>query len=763
MKTKIRILHIDDNIHDRQLIKDALQKEHHGFEVLEADSREKFERRLAEGGFDIILSDFNILGFDGLQVLQVVKEKNPDLPVIIVTGTGSEEIAIQAMKLGASDYVIKSVKHIQGLAPTIKSVLENKKIDEERKIALSALRESEELYRSIYDNSSVAILLTSPDGSISAANNFACNLFGMTEEEICKSGRNGLIDTLSPNLPILLEERNRTGRAKGELTFLKKDGTRFQAEVSSVVFLDKEYNKKTNMVIRDLTEQRQAEKQLWTLGKAIEQSPASIIITNANGRIEFTNAKFTSSMQYAPDEVKGEKPGIFEPGHNPPEVFGDIWKTIKSGNIWQGECQNRRKDGTTFWENVTISPLIDDIGQINNYILISEDISEKKKILDDLVIAKEKAEESNRLKTAFLQNISHEVRTPMNAIVGFSTFLNDPLLIQEKREQFSDIITQSCNQLLSIIDDLVAIATIETGQVKIQEREISLNSILKLLYEQFNLKAQTQNVLLGFKTTLSDLEADIRTDETKVTEVLSNLLNNALKFTRQGYVNFGCHIKDNFLEFYVEDNGIGIPPEMHNEIFERFRQVEVSTSRKFGGSGLGLSISKAYIELLGGKIWLSSEPGKGSVFYFTIPYKPITKDISPENQKNNQPAIEFEGNPTILVAEDEDSNYMLLKEFLADLKINMIRAVNGIEAVEICKANPHIDLILMDIKMPDMDGYEATKRIREFRPDLPIIAQTAYTSQSDKDKVLKYGCNDFISKPIQKDLLLSKIREQLAH
>ncbi len=351
----------------------------------------------------------------------------------------------------------------------------------------------------------------------------------------------------------------------------------------------------------------------------------------------------------------------------------------------------------------------------------------------------------------------------MNAIVGFSTFLNDPLLIQEKREHFSDIITQSCNQLLSIIDDLVAIATIETGQVKIQEREINLNSILKLLHEQFNLKAQTQNVLLGFKTTLSDLEANIRTDETKVTEVLSNLLNNALKFTRQGYVNFGCHIKDNFLEFYVDDNGIGIPPEMHDEIFERFRQVEVSTSRKFGGSGLGLSISKAYIELLCGKIWLSSEPDKGSVFYFTIPYKPIVKDISPENQKNNQPAIVFEGNPTILVAEDEDSNYMLLKEFLADLKINMIRAVNGIEAVEICKSNPHIDLILMDIKMPDMDGYEATKRIREFRPDLPIIAQTAYTSQSDKNKVLEYGCNDFISKPIQKDLLLSKIKEQLAH
>ena len=763
MQQKTRVLHIDDNLHDRQLVKDVLLNEHDEFEVVEADTRERFEHRIAQGHFDVVLSDFNILGFDGLQVLQIVKEKEPDLPVIIVTGTGSEEIAIQAMKMGAADYVIKSVKHIKGLVPTIKSVLKNKKISEERKNALSALRESEELYRSIYDNSSVAILLTSPDGNIFAANNFACRLFGMTEEEICKAGRSGLIDPLSPNLTILLEERNRTGRAKGELTFVKKDGTQFQAEVSSAIFMDKEQKEKTSMVIRDLTEQRQAEKQLQTLGKAIEQSPASIIITNDHGNIEFTNTKFTSYMQYTHEEVKGQKPGIFKPECCSPEIFKNMWKTIKSGNVWQGEFENRRKDGTMFWENVIISPLVDDAGQMVNYILISEDISEKKKILDDLVIAKEKAEESDQLKTAFLQNISHEIRTPMNAIIGFSGFLSDPAISPEKRTYYTEIIIQSTNQLLAIINDIVTIATIQTGQEKVQEKEFNLNSTFKILHKQFMELAQKQEVVMNYQTALPDAEATILTDPTKLTQILFNLVGNAVKFTKKGFVNFGYNMKGAYLEFYVEDTGIGISADMHDEIFERFRQVETMATRQFGGSGLGLSISKAYVELLGGKIWLKSELQRGSTFYFTILYKKPEPVYMKESIEPGGTGIDTGKPGTILVAEDEDSNFILIRELLSDLKVQLMRAVNGLEAVEACKTNAEIALVLMDIKMPKMDGFEATKQIKKLRPDLPVIAQTAYTSEADKNKAFASGCDDFISKPIRRDLLISKINEQFTN
>ncbi|NOU15996.1 MAG: response regulator [Bacteroidales bacterium] len=389
------------------------------------------------------------------------------------------------------------------------------------------------------------------------------------------------------------------------------------------------------------------------------------------------------------------------------------------------------------------------------------DITESK-LAEQLVIqAKDKAEESDRLKTAFLHNISHEIRTPINSIVGFSEFLNDPNLKPEKLKHFTEIITQSSYQLLSIISDIVSIATIEAGQEKINETELNLNSTLRMLNEQFQLKSQKENFCLILKHLLPDNEVTILTDETKLKQILTNLIGNAIKFTKQGYVNFGYHLKDNELKFFVEDTGIGIPPEMHDEIFKRFRQVENSTARQFGGSGLGLSISRAYVELLGGKIWLKSELDKGSTFYFTIPYKKIQKTPIIEKQLLKEMKNESDITKTILIAEDEDSNFMLLEEMLSCLNINIIRAINGIEAVNSCKLNNHIDIILMDIKMPIMDGYEATKQIKKIKPNLPIIAQTAYSTEVDRNKALASGCSDFISKPIKKNLLISKIKDQL--
>ena len=282
-----------------------------------------------------------------------------------------------------------------------------------------------------------------------------------------------------------------------------------------------------------------------------------------------------------------------------------------------------------------------------------------------------------------------------------------------------------------------------------------------MLFEQYSLSAQKKNILFSYKTPFPDDEAIITTDDTKFIEILSNLIDNAIKFTKQGSINFGYQLKENYLECYVEDTGIGILPEMHNEIFKRFRQVETTAARNYGGSGLGLSISQAYVELLGGKIWVKSEPGKGSIFYFTIPYKrEISNDIT-QKQFINKLQIELKKSKQLLVAEDEDSNFMLMEELLSDLNLNIIRAINGVEAVEICKSNPEIDLVLMDLKMPEMDGYEATKQIKKIRPKLPVIAQTAYTTDNDKNKAMECGCVDFITKPINQQILITKIREHL--
>jgi CheY-like chemotaxis protein len=304
-------------------------------------------------------------------------------------------------------------------------------------------------------------------------------------------------------------------------------------------------------------------------------------------------------------------------------------------------------------------------------------------------------------------------------------------------------------------------ATIEAGQEKIYEKEISLNSLFNMVLDQFRSEAVRKNISLKYNTALPENEDKIKTDETKLIQIISNLLGNALKFTKKGSIEFGYVVKDKYLEFYFKDTGIGIPKDLHENIFERFRQVETTLAREYEGSGLGLSISKAYVELLGGKIWLTSRLGEGSVFYFTIPYNKVSLNTIPEKGVAGKYKSELKKTITLLVAEDENNNFKLLSQYLSNANIVVINAANGSEAVEICKKNKQINLVLMDLKMPVMDGFEATKRIKEFWPDLPVIAQTAYVRDIDKTKAIACGCSDFISKPFKKEELLTMIREHL--
>jgi signal transduction histidine kinase/CheY-like chemotaxis protein len=390
------------------------------------------------------------------------------------------------------------------------------------------------------------------------------------------------------------------------------------------------------------------------------------------------------------------------------------------------------------------------------FVTVFDVITERKNTEKALILSKEKAEESDKLKTAFLHNISHEIRTPMNAIIGFSEFLNDPRLLPDKRQSFTNIIIQSSNQLLSVISDIINIATIESGQEKLYIKEVNIGAVCELVYEQFIQVANEQRIDLSYHEEPGNYDLPVFSDETKLVQILTNLVGNAIKFTPKGHVRFGYSIKENEIEFYTEDSGIGIPADMHEEIFKRFRQVEFAATRQFGGSGLGLSISKAYVELLGGKIWLKSVPGEGSSFYFTIPVddrKSLDINLLSEKRLSGK----FKKTVQLLIAEDEDSNYMLLEEILADQDIHIFRAQNGNEAVEICKTSP-VDLVLMDIKMPEMDGCEATRQIKKLKPKLPIIAQTAYTMAEEKERAMKAGCDNYITKPIRSGDLIDIIK-----
>jgi hypothetical protein len=381
--------------------------------------------------------------------------------------------------------------------------------------------------------------------------------------------------------------------------------------------------------------------------------------------------------------------------------------------------------------------------------------TEISKINKELESALQKAQESDKLKSAFLANISHEIRTPMNGILGFADLLSTPDLNGEKQQEYIQIIQKSGQRMLSIINDLIDISKIEAGMVNLRFSKININEILREIYDFFKPEAKGKNIQLFCKIPHADEQAEINTDKTKVNAILINLIKNALKFTEQGYIEFGYVLKNNHFEFYVKDSGIGIPDERKEAVFDRFVQADVEDKRAFQGAGLGLSISKSYVEMLGGNIWLNSEAGKGSTFYFTIP---VSNEVYVENKKGNVPLDKENLKKfNLLIVDDDITSILLLKEMMKNHAKQIIGVENGLEAIKICKTDTSFDVILMDLKMPVVDGYQATLEIRKFNKNVVIIAQTAYALAGDREKALNAGCNEFITKPVQKENLLTVI------
>jgi len=395
------------------------------------------------------------------------------------------------------------------------------------------------------------------------------------------------------------------------------------------------------------------------------------------------------------------------------------------------------------------------------------DISERKKAEFDLIIARDRAEESDRLKSAFLANMSHEIRTPMNGILGFAELLKIPDLTGDQQQEYIGLIKKSGDRMLNIINDIVDISKIESGLVKIDYKESDLNRQTEYIYNFFKSEAESKGISLSYKNGVQTKEFIIRTDREKLYAILTNLVKNAIKFTSTGTIEFGyvtskakaadesMSISQNELgrqcelSFYVKDTGIGIPKSRHKDIFDRFIQADIADTRAFQGAGLGLSISKAYVEMLGGKIWVESEEGKGSDFYFTLPCQRLSDEKpSLKTAVLTQEAQAHINNLKVLIAEDDAASEMLITIVLQPFSKEILKAGNGIEAIETCRNNPDIDLLLMDVKMPVMDGYEATRQIREFNQNIVIIAQTAYGLSGDKELAILAGCNDYISKPI---------------
>lgn len=640
MKEKLFALLLEDVPRDAELIREYLLDEGYDIKLEVVDCEKDYLEKIGGTKYDIIYADFTLPGFTGQEALSYAGKICPDTPFICISGTIGEDKAVELVKQGATDYVLKD--RIERLSLVTRRALDAARhLEKFRKAELEA-KTNRNLLKVVINNALDSIYIKDIDGKYLLFNTAAEMMTGKRAEEVIGKG-------------------------------------------DSVIF-NNEDARKTAEEDKKVLERR---------------SPIT----------------FEGSLLLNDGKVH-------------------IFHTIK--------C-----------------PIYDAGGNIVGLSGISRDITEKKLIEQELVKAKEKAEEGDRLKSAFLQNISHEIRTPMNAIIGFSKLLKEPDIDREKSISYGEIISNSTEQLLSIISDIISISTIEAGQERVIIKPCDINDIFEALNKKFSLVAKKKGLTLNSGITLSVDDCKILSDNNKVTQILVNVIGNAIKFTKKGHVNYGCQLKGDKLEFFVEDTGIGIPEDKFEDIFKRFRQASMDIAGNYGGSGLGLAITKAYVSLLGGEIWLKSEIGKGSTFYFTIPYEKAPVSAETQDINISGAKLSMVSQASILVAEDEESNYLLLKEYLKDFDINLIWARNGQEAVNICKSRSHIFLVIMDVKMPVMDGLQASREIKRLRPEIPVVAFTAYCSDEDVKKAISCGCCGFMSKPITKNQLCNVVSEHL--
>lgn len=481
--------------------------------------------------------------------------------------------------------------------------------------------------------------------------------------------------------------------------------------------------------------------------------PESIIEMDTNFVLQYANCKAIQIFKYTHEDLQSRINCLELVETNSKEKIKKTYKLLKEGhNPGLTEYTFIRKDKTTFPAVMNID-LIKEENRTIGYRGIIIDITDRKKIENELIVAKEKAEESDQLKTAFLANMSHEIRTPMNGIMGFTGLLKKPGLNEEKRNNYIKVIEKSSSRMLNLINDLIDVSIIESGQTKLNLANFPINLIIAEVETFFCLQAEERKISLVSYMPLSTEQSVIFIDKFRITQVFNNLISNAIKYSDKGIVSIGYVVGKNDLIFYIRDSGIGIPENMLNKVFDRFRQVDSSISSGYEGAGLGLSISKALIELHGGKMWVESKPDIGSCFYFSLPYK---KSESFEQNKVKAEEMSYGQadlkNLKILIAEDDLISRKFLIELLED-KNTVLVAQNGQEAIKQISSHPDTDIILMDVKMPVMDGFKATEIIKQDFPDIPIIMQTAFAHINDENTAAQHGCDAFITKPIDSKTL----------
>jgi PAS domain S-box-containing protein len=634
---------------------------------------------------------------------------------------------------------------------------------------IKAEEELNKLSQSVKQSPNI-VVITDKQGKIEYVNPKFTEVTGYTFEEalmknpgVLKSGY-----TSNEEYKVLWETISSGKEWRGVFRNKKKNGA-FYWESAYIAPIKNAKNEITHFVAvkEDITERRKVEEKLTEAeGKyreLFESVDEGIFIVDEFEEITLVNKAAADIFGCELEDMQGRNLKDFTSEEEYEKIVEQtsLRRQNKPGKY---ELTILREDNTTRTLSCTVNPIFKD-GNYKGAFAIAIDITDKKRTEEELINAKEKAEESDRLKSAFLCTISHELRTPLNAVLGFSQLLFDTEGDQQQIDNYAGIILSSGNHLLSIIEDILDLSIIESGKVNLHPEDINidelLDELLVFLKSELKISGKTHIQVRCIRPKNSG-NIIIHTDTDKLKQVLLNLLKNAIKFTDEGNIEFGYTFEEKHLiRFYVKDTGIGIPKDKHDVIFERFRQLEDTHTRIYGGTGLGLSISKKLVELLNGEIWCESDLGKGSVFHFYLPVTFALKVLKKKKVHTSFDDVDW-SDKTILVAEDEDYSFNLLEILLKRSKTRILRGKNGLEAVNIFKSNPGINVVLMDIRMPVMDGYDATRKIKKLNPNVPVIAQTAFAMSEDKDKIFKSGCDDYIAKPLNWDHLLNKLNKYLS-
>lgn len=525
--------------------------------------------------------------------------------------------------------------------------------------------------------------------------------------------------------------------------------------------------KKANKELEEKAEQLKINNsKLRKFSRAVEQTSSTVVITDLEGNIEYVNPQFSKTTGYTKEEALGQNPRILKSGCQGHDVYKELWDKISSGKEWRGEFCNKKKNGEVYWEFASISPIKDEEGNMTHYIAIKEDISDRKKLEEELRQAKQMAEEANKAKSDFLAKMSHEIRTPMNGIIGLSEILYSRVEGKEEK-RYLKMVINSGKMLLDIINDILDFAKIEAGKLELEKTPLKLSDLVKNTVEMFIIEAQNKGLELTYRID-QRLPDRLIGDPKRIRQIIINFIGNSLKFTDEGIIHLEVKmeaIKDNKynVKFSVNDTGIGIAEADQEHLFEDFSQASQGEKKEMG-TGLGLAISKELAELMEGEIGVNSKPGKGSTFYFTAWLEKPRENSVEKNGFDSQEIIARNKNNkekiSILLAEDNLVNQELIKALL--YKINCkVDIVNNGEALLNKLRENYYDLILMDIQMPKMDGFQATRLIRskekETGDHIPILALTAHTGEKEKEKLAKIGVDDYIAKPINSSLLYTKI------